>query len=160
MRIVLARDVGALLKSKGLTISVAESCTGGKLGDQLTDVSGSSDYFMGGVISYSNRAKVELLGVNAGTLAKRGAVNDVVAKQMASGVRRSLHTDIGVSITGIAGPSGGSAEKPVGLVYIAVSSTKGTVCVKSTFKGSRSQVKAQSVSKTLKMVKDFVSSKY
>jgi len=157
---VLAKEVGELLRSKTLTISVAESCTGGRVGDLLTNVSGSSDYFMGGVISYSNRAKAELLGVNEKSLATEGAVSDEVARQMASGVRKSLHTKIGVSITGIAGPLGGTPDKPVGLVYIAVSSEKGTVSAKSLFKGSRTQIKNQSADRALEMIKEFVSKNY
>jgi PncC family amidohydrolase len=148
------------LRSKNLTISVAESCTGGKVGDLLTDVSGSSDYFMGGVISYSNRAKAELLGVREKTLATKGAVSDEVARQMASGVRESLHAKIGVGITGIAGPLGGTPKKPVGLVYIAVDSDKGTICAKDLFKGSRTQVKTQSADRALELVREFVSKKY
>jgi PncC family amidohydrolase len=157
---VLAKEVGELLRSKNLTISVAESCTGGKVGDLLTDVSGSSDYFMGGVISYSNRAKAELLGVREKTLATKGAVSDEVARQMASGVRESLHAKIGVGITGIAGPLGGTPKKPVGLVYIAVDSDKGTICAKDLFKGSRTQVKTQSADRALELVREFVSKKY
>jgi len=157
---LLAEDVGLLLRKKGLTISAAESCTGGRVGDLLTNVSGSSDYFLGGVISYSNRAKVELLGVSEKTLAAKGAVSDEVARQMAAGVRKSVHTDIGVGITGIAGPLGGTPGKPVGLVYIAVSSRRGTVSSKNLFKGSRMQVKKQSANRALEMVKEFVSKKY
>lgn len=157
---VLAEEVGKLLRSKNLTISVAESCTGGRVGDMLTNVSGSSDYFMGGVVSYSNRAKEDLLGVRSSTLASKGAVSDEVARQMASGVRRSLHTKIGVGITGIAGPLGGTPGKPVGLVYIAVTSDRGTASARNLFKGSRAQVKKQSATRALEMVKDFVSRKY
>ncbi|HJX04974.1 MAG TPA: CinA family protein [Thermoplasmata archaeon] len=157
---MLAEEVGRLLRSKDLTISVAESCTGGKVGDLLTDVSGSSDYFVGGVISYSNRAKSELLGVRENTLAAKGAVSDEVARQMASGVRKSLHANIGVGITGIAGPFGGTPKKPVGLVYIAVDSDKGTISARSMFKGSRTQVKKQSAERALNLVKRFVSKKY
>jgi len=157
---VLAKEVGERLRSKTLTISVAESCTGGKVGDLLTNVSGSSDYFMGGVISYSNRAKAELLGVNEKSLATEGAVSDKVARQMASGVRKSLHTKIGVGITGIAGPLGGTPSKPVGLVYIAVSSEKSTVSAKNLFKGSRTQIKNQSADRALEMIKEFVSKNY
>ena len=157
---MLAKEVGELLRSKTLTISVAESCTGGRVGDLLTNVSGSSDYFIGGVISYSNRAKAELLGVNDKSLATEGAVSDEVARQMASGVRKSLHTKIGVGITGIAGPLGGTPDKPVGLVYIAVSSEKSTVSVKNLFKGSRTQVKNQSADRALEMIKEFVSKNY
>jgi len=157
---VLAEEVGELLRSKGLTISVAESCTGGRVGDLLTDVSGSSDYFLGGVISYSNRSKVELLGVSEKSLAAEGAVSDEVARQMSAGARKFLHARIGVGITGIAGPLGGSPEKPVGLVYIAVSSDKGTISDKNLFKGSRTQVKRQSANRALEMIRDFVSEKH
>jgi len=95
----LAKEIGDLLRSKGLTLSVAESCTGGKLGDLMTDISGSSDYFMGGVISYSNEAKMDLLGVTKSVLESKGAVSEEVAAQMAAGVRKALHADIGVGIT-------------------------------------------------------------
>jgi len=153
---VLADDVGELLRSRRLTISVAESCTGGKLGDMLTDVSGSSDYFLGGVISYSNRAKNELLGVDKELLALKGAVSDEVAREMVAGVRRSLHSDIGIAVTGIAGPLGGSPEKPVGLVYIAVGSEKNSISERNVFKGSRTSIKTQSANRALEMVREFL----
>jgi len=154
---MLAEDVGELLRSKGLTISVAESCTGGKVGDMLTNVSGSSDYFLGGVISYSNRAKIELLGVGEELLSFKGAVSDEVARQMAAGVRKSLHSGIGIGITGVAGPLGGTPDKPVGLVYIAVSSERSTISEKNVFKGSRTRIKTQSANRALEMVREFLS---
>lgn len=117
----LASVVGQLLRSAGQTLSVAESCTGGGLGHFLTSVSGSSDYFWGGIISYDNRVKVGLLGVDPETLADQGAVSAIVAEQMALGVRSRLGTTWALSITGVAGPSGGSDTKPVGLVYIGMS---------------------------------------
>ena len=123
----LASVVGGLLKAKGQTLSVAESCTGGGLGSILTDVPGSSEYFMGGVISYANRVKIEILGVNADDLAAEGAVSEIVARQMALGVKFILGTDWGVSITGVAGPGGGTETKPVGLVYIGIASPDGSV---------------------------------
>jgi nicotinamide-nucleotide amidase len=123
----LASVVSTLLKTKGQTLSVAESCTGGGLGRMLTDIPGSSEYFMGGVISYANRVKVELLGVNADDLAAEGAVSEIVARQMALGVKSKLGTDWGVSITGVAGPGGGTEIKPVGLVYIGIASPDGRV---------------------------------
>ncbi|WP_310489738.1 competence/damage-inducible protein A [Chamaesiphon sp. VAR_69_metabat_338] len=123
----LASVVGQLLKTTGQTLSVAESCTGGGLGQMLTDIPGSSDYFLGGVISYANRVKVELLGVNADDLAAQGAVSEIVARQMAAGVKAKLGTDWGVSITGVAGPGGGTETKPVGLVYIGIASPDGSV---------------------------------
>lgn len=118
----LASVVGELLQRAGNTLAVAESCTGGSLGAMLTNISGSSSYFWGGVISYDNSVKMNLLGVNGNDLAQHGAVSHTVAKQMATGVRDRLGTTWGVSITGIAGPTGGSEEKPVGLVYIGLAS--------------------------------------
>ncbi|MBD2135666.1 competence/damage-inducible protein A [Sphaerospermopsis sp. FACHB-1094] len=116
----LASVVGELLRSSGETLSVAESCTGGGLGQILTEIPGSSDYFWGGVISYDNTVKVRLLGVNPDDLEQFGAVSATVAEQMAIGVKNLLQTTWGLSITGIAGPSGGTATKPVGLVYIGM----------------------------------------
>lgn len=116
----LASVVGQLLQAAGETLSVAESCTGGGLGQMLTRISGSSNYFTGGVISYDNSVKISLLDVNPEDLAQQGAVSHTVAKQMAAGVRQRLGTTWGLSITGIAGPGGGTETKPVGLVYIGL----------------------------------------
>lgn len=116
----LASVVGALLKTTQATLAVAESCTGGGLGEVITAVPGSSSYFWGGVISYDNTVKVGLLNVSAHDLAEQGAVSHTIAKQMAAGVRSRLGTTWGLSITGIAGPDGGTPEKPVGLVYIGL----------------------------------------
>lgn len=123
----LASVVGQLLQQSGQTLSVAESCTGGGLGQMLTQSSGSSSYFWGGIISYDNRVKIHQLGVNEADLNQQGAVSEIVAQQMAQGVKSSLGTDWGLSITGIAGPTGGSEEKPVGLVYIGLAAADGTV---------------------------------
>ncbi len=115
-----ASVIGELLRSSKETLSVAESCTGGGLGQMLTEISGSSDYFWGGVISYDNSVKVRLLGVNQEDLDKFGAVSATVAEQMAIGVKTRLATTWGLSITGIAGPTGGTDTKPVGLVYVGL----------------------------------------
>jgi nicotinamide-nucleotide amidase len=123
----LASVVGQLLRTSGETLSVAESCTGGGLGQMLTEISGSSDYFWGGVISYDNSVKVGLLGVNPEDLAKFGAVSATVAEQMAIGVKARLVTSWALSITGIAGPTGGTETKPVGLVYIGLAQPDGKV---------------------------------
>jgi PncC family amidohydrolase len=110
----------------GLTVSTAESCTGGLIGDRITSVDGSSGYYLGGAISYSDALKQSLLGVPGGTLARHGAVSAQTAVAMADGARRAFGTDLAVSVTGVAGPGGGSASKPVGLVYVAASSAVGT----------------------------------
>jgi nicotinamide-nucleotide amidase len=123
----LASVVGQLLLAKNQTLAVAESCTGGGLGQMLTETPGSSSYFMGGIISYANRVKIDLLGVNADDLATAGAVSEKVACQMAAGVKEKLGTDWGVSITGVAGPGGSTETKPVGLVYIGIAAPNGAV---------------------------------
>ncbi|TAE60364.1 MAG: competence/damage-inducible protein A [Nostocales cyanobacterium] len=123
----LASVVGELLRASGTTLSVAESCTGGGLGKLLTEIPGSSDYFFGGIIAYDNPIKVKLLGVNAEDLQNLGAVSATVAEQMAIGVKTSLNTTWGLSITGIAGPGGGTDTKPVGLVYIGLAGPQGYV---------------------------------
>lgn len=109
-----------LLRKEGSTVSFAESCTGGKLSSLLTEQSGVSDVFMGSVVSYSNQAKKDLLDVSAESLASEGAVSETVAKQMARGVRKKLRTDWAVAITGIAGPTGATPQKPVGMVCFGV----------------------------------------
>ncbi|BAQ62123.1 molybdopterin binding motif [Geminocystis sp. NIES-3708] len=116
----LASVVGKMLLERGQTLSVAESCTGGGLGSMLTEVSGSSSYFMGGVIAYSNQVKIEQLGVSEEFLTEYGAVSAIVARQMAKGVQSRFSTDWSISVTGIAGPKGGTEAKPVGLVYLAI----------------------------------------
>ncbi len=133
----LASTLGNLLQQAGETVSVAESCTGGGLGHLLTTVPGSSSFFLGGIISYDNQVKEKVLGVDSGALAQQGAVSELVAKQMAAGVREVLGTTWGVSITGIAGPSGGTEEKPVGLVYFGIASPEGVECHRRTFAAYR-----------------------
>ncbi len=137
----LEEIVGNLLRSNRATLAVAESCTGGLIAHLLTNVPGSSDYFDRGVVAYSNRAKVELLKVPEDLLAKAGAVSAPVAEKMAEGVRQISQSTFGLGITGIAGPGGGSEEKPVGLVFIALASPQGTVSEKYQFGGDREQIK-------------------
>jgi len=150
----LAEALGKKLKAGNYTISCAESCTGGLTSSMITDVPGSSEYLMGSVVSYSNMAKHKVLGVKQESLDKYDAVSDVVAKEMAEGVRKLFNTTLGVSITGIAGPGGGTAEKPVGLVYVAVSSAKGTTVKEYRFKASRSTIKLRSAMRALSMAMD------
>jgi nicotinamide-nucleotide amidase len=119
--------IGQLLLEAKQTLSVAESCTGGGLGQMVTNIAGSSDYFLGGVISYDNRVKIGVLGVNPEDLEQHGAVSDIVARQMAAGVQKLLGSSWGLSITGIAGPGGGTDTKPVGLVYIGLAHPDGAV---------------------------------
>jgi len=117
--LALAGQVVRALEQRGLTLSVAESCTGGLIGDLVTDVPGSSRVYPGGVVAYANRPKRDLLGVPAELLQAHGAVSAEAVLAMAEGVRRALGTDVGVGVSGVAGPTGGSAEKPVGTVFIA-----------------------------------------
>ena len=150
------KAIGVLLREKRWTLSIAESCTGGLVSDLITNVAGSSDYFEGGIISYSNLAKTEHLGVPPDSIRKHGAVSSVVAISMAEGVRKAFHTSFGVSITGIAGPGGGSRKKPVGLVFIAVSDGKKTFVKKETLKGTRREIKKESARRSLKSLHDFI----
>lgn len=140
----LPEVTGRLLRAAGLTVAVAESCTGGLVAKRFTDVPGSSDYFLGGVTAYDNRVKTEVLGVPAGLLSGKGAVSTEVAAAMAEGVCRLLGADCALSTTGVAGPDGGSVEKPVGLVYIG-SVVKGvTVVERLHLPGHREQVRERS----------------
>lgn len=145
------------LISRGLTLATAESCTGGLISNRITDVPGSSAAFVMGVVSYSNEAKQKMLGVPNELLEKHGAVSDEVARAMADGVRNVSGADIGLSVTGIAGPTGGSPQKPVGLVYIALSSGTGTVSRKHQFSGSRIDIKLRTSQAALDMLRTFLS---
>jgi len=138
------RLIGEYLKGRGLTLALAESCTGGLLSSAVTDVPGSSGYFLGSVVAYSNEVKESALGVKAATIRKHGAVSRETAVEMARGVRKALGADISAAITGIAGPGGGSPEKPVGLVYIAVSKGRSSEARRFVFKGGRKSIKKQS----------------
>lgn len=133
----LEEAIGSLLREKSLTISFAESCTGGYISHLITSVSGSSEYLMGSVVSYSNEVKMKQLGVKAETLENHGAVSEETAIEMAEGVRKALGTDIGFSSTGIAGPSGGTEEKPVGTIWLAFSSKAKTQTLKLSLAGTR-----------------------
>ena len=151
-----AERTGKELRAAGLTIACAESCTGGLLTSMLTDVSGSSSYVMGRVVSYSNDVKARVLHVSEETLAVYGAVSEETAREMAQSVRKLIHADIGVGITGIAGPDGGSTEKPVGLVYIAVADQTHTVVQKNNFHGTRFENKQAAVHKAFAMICDII----
>jgi len=152
----LEAELGRRLKEQGLTIAVAESCTGGLVGHRITNVSGSSAYFMGGVVAYSNEAKMRLLGVRRETLAAHGAVSAETALEMARGARRVFGTDLAVSTTGIAGPTGGTPEKPVGLVYVALVTPDGERCERYLWQGDRLSNKEQSATAALRLVLDYL----
>jgi nicotinamide-nucleotide amidase len=145
----LEKLIGDYLRKKGWTLSIAESCTGGLICDRITNISGSSDYFMGGMVTYSNQSKSDFLGVPTSDIRRYGAVNPQVAKKMAQGVRKTFRTSFGLSTTGIAGPTGGSKEKPVGLVYIGMSSGKKTWVMKLNLKGNRRKIKEKATEKAL-----------
>ncbi|MBQ6976025.1 MAG: CinA family protein [Selenomonadaceae bacterium] len=148
----LENKLGKILTDKKLTISCAESCTGGLLTSRLTDVAGSSNYVQGSIVSYSNEIKNSVLKVDAETLKNFGAVSEQTARQMSANVRELFKTDIGVGVTGIAGPGGGTAEKPVGTVYISVSNSDKTFVKKFNFGGSRKEIKNQSCDAAMSMV--------
>jgi nicotinamide-nucleotide amidase len=133
--------VGDVLLAKGWTLAVAESCTGGLVGHRLTDVPGSSRYFAGGWLTYANEAKMAWLGVDRAQLAAHGAVSEPVAAQMAEGARRYANTDVGLALTGIAGPDGGTPDKPVGTLVVGLASSRGTETSRWRFSGSRSDTK-------------------
>lgn len=141
--------VGAILAKRRLTLAIAESCTGGLLAHRVTNIPGSSDYFLGGMVAYSNAAKIKFLGVEEETLAAHGAVSPEVAAAMARGVRRAFAADIGVGITGIAGPGGGTPAKPVGLVYIGLDIQGKVEVQRELFVGERENIKWQSTQSAL-----------
>lgn len=134
-------DFHKVALEKGITIGTAESCTGGLVGKTLTDLGGSSGYYQGGIISYANTVKEQVLGVSSETLATYGAVSEETAKEMVEGVFRVLHTDYAIATTGIAGPGGGSQEKPVGLVYIGIGTPRGITVYKEIFIGDRTSIR-------------------
>ena len=141
-----------VLTHEGLWLATAESCTGGLIAHRITSVPGASECFLGGVVAYSNTLKTDLLGVSPGTLAAAGAVSPDTARQMAEGALDRYRADISVAVTGIAGPGGGSPEKPVGLVFIAVAWTGGCDVARHAFSGTREDVKQQTADTALAMV--------
>jgi nicotinamide-nucleotide amidase len=148
--------VGKLLKTKKLTVAVAESCTGGMLGEMITRIPGSSEYFQGGVISYNAKIKKDLLKVPPEAIKKHGEVSKEVAQLMAEGVRSCCHSDIGISITGIAGPGGATEKKKVGLVYIALADGKKTLTQKHQLFGNRQLVRLRSARRALNMLRMYL----
>lgn len=147
-----ARQIGATLQQRQWTIATAESCTGGLLGHLLTEIAGSSAYYQGGIVAYSNEVKQRHLSVPAAILESEGAVSEATARAMAQGVRERIGTTVGVSTTGIAGPGGGTATKPVGLVYMCVATPETTLCRRYVFDGDRQQNKQYTALRALELI--------
>ena len=152
----IAKQLVDQLKAKHLTVATAESCTGGGVGHAITSVPGSSSVYPGGVISYSNAVKETVLGVPAEVLSAVGAVSEETACAMAEGVRTLLKSDLSVSVTGIAGPDADGTDKPVGLVFIAVSGKNGTVVSKNLFSGTRDEIRGQTVHASMKLLLQYI----
>lgn len=148
--------LAGLLLKRHATLATAESCTGGLVGAALTSLPGSSAWFLGGIIAYSNSLKQRLLGVSPGVLARHGAVSPETARAMAEGARAATGADIAVSLTGIAGPDGGTPAKPVGLVYMAVAGPGGTPCYEHRFPGNRAEIRSAAVKSALLHVREML----
>jgi len=149
---MVAEEMADLLVSNGLSLAVAESCTGGMISNMITDVPGSSRYFLAGLVTYSDDSKMSLLGVRKATLIEHGAVSQAVASEMAVGVRTLMRSDIGISATGIAGPEGETEEKPVGLVEFAMAIEGRIVSDRRVFSGDRQEVKRAASEHALRMI--------
>ncbi len=149
-------EIGVLLSERGLTLTTAESSTGGLVAQRITSVSGSSAYYLGGFVAYANEAKEALLGVGHETLIAHGAVSSETALEMALGARERLGADLGIATTGIAGPTGGTPEKPVGLVYVALSALDAQICHRHVWQGDRASNNEQSAEAVLGLVKVYL----
>jgi PncC family amidohydrolase len=148
--------VGRLLREQALTLATAESCTGGLVGHRITNVPGSSDYYRGSITAYASDVKETLLHVRGQTLADHGAVSEQAAREMAQGVRQAIRADVGVSVTGIAGPTGGTPEKPVGLVYTALAAPDGEWVERHIWAGDRLENKARSADAALDLLRRYL----
>ena len=153
----LAERLQAICLGRGLTVAVAESCTGGLVADAITDIPGSSGYFLGGIVSYADTAKASLLGVPAEVLAAHGAVSAQVGRAMAEGVRERFAADLAAAVTGVAGPDGGSEAKPVGLTYVAVAAAHGADVRRFVWSGDRSANKVASAAVVLEILVEWAS---
>lgn len=148
----LAIEVGEALRGQGWTVATAESCTGGLLSSWLTDVPGSSDYVLGGIVAYANEAKCKLLGVREKTIEKHGAVSAASAREMAQGAQQQLGATIAVSITGIAGPGGSTPSKPVGLTYIGAARGRYLIVERHNFTGERGEIKRAAAQAAMRLI--------
>jgi len=145
----LEKIIGDLLQQRKWTLSIAESCTGGLICDRITDISGSSHYFMGGMVTYSNASKAKHLGIPLDSIKRYGAVSPQVARKMAQGVRKAFGTNFGLSTTGVAGPTGGTKRSPVGRVFIGLAAGRKVWLKKEDFKGNRREIKKMAAEKAL-----------
>jgi nicotinamide-nucleotide amidase len=152
----LEQEVGKLLRQKGLTLGVVESATGGLISHRITNIPGSSDYYKGSVTAYSNEVKIKIIGVKEDTINQYGAVSYQVAEEMAQGGRKVLAVDICLADTGIAGPTGATTEKPIGLFYIGLSHRNGTYSRKHNFQGNREQNKRDAADAALGWLKEYL----
>lgn len=155
---MLAQSIGELLNQQHLTLGVAESCTGGMIAACITDIGGSSAYFAGGVVAYSNTVKTRLLGVPTRMLERYGAVSAETVMSMARGAQKRLNVDVTLATTGIAGPSGGTTDKPVGLTYIGLVSPRGELWRKYIWKGDRRENREQSTRAALELLQEHLES--
>lgn len=153
-------QIGKVLQERGLKLVLAESCTGGLVGSRITDVPGSSEYFLGGVVAYAYEAKVDLLGVSWDTLNTRGAVSRETVLEMARGVRRRMKADLAVSVSGVAGPGGGTPEKPVGTTWIGLAAEAGEWAKVYRFSEDREGNKALAAEAALKLLLDYLQGKH
>jgi len=149
LAIKLEKLIGDLLRKKGWTLSIAESCTGGLISDRITDVSGSSDYFMGGMVNYSNESKAKHFGIPLDYIKRYGAVSPQVARRMTQGVRKAFNTTFGLSTTGVAGPTGGTKRAPIGRIFIGISDGRRTWVKREDLRGSRREIKEKATEKAL-----------
>lgn len=150
----VVEQVAEALKERGLTVSVAEACTSGLIASKLTSVSGSSRYFLGGVLAYANEVKEGVLGVPKGVMVMEGSVSPVTAREMAKGARRVIGTDLAVAATGVMGPTGGTRTKPVGLFFVAVAGEDIDVCVERRFSGDRAENRESAADAAIELLRD------
>ncbi len=145
----LEKAIGDRLRERGWTLSIAESCTGGLINDRITNVPGSSNYFEGGMVTYSNESKAKYLGIPLDDIKRYGAVSPQVARKMAQGVRKAFGTNFGLSTTGVAGPTGGTKRAPIGRVFIGFANRRRTWVRREDLKGSRREIKRKAAEKAL-----------
>ena len=150
------QQIAHLLIDARKTLAIAESCTGGLLTNRLTNIPGSSDFLKLALVAYSNEAKTKILKIPQSTIRKYGAVSTQTAIALAKGIQKILKTDFGIGITGIAGPTGGTKTKPVGLVYIAVCTDMETLCLECQFRGTRTSIKSQAATQALRLLHEFL----